>query len=704
MKKLFIALGVIVVVLIGAVVALVTLVNPNQFKPLIVEQVKKNTGYELVIDGDLSWEFFPSIGLSIGRTELRNPPGFSQQNLFAVDRVGVDVSVMPLLEQKLEIGNVVLDGATVSIERLNDGSTNLDPLTQNKESTPQEPQAQSSDTTGDDAVGASEPWSISLEGISITNASLSINDLQQQQTAELQDVNLTLSKFDFDQWASLQGNVKGKNNQQSFAADLGLEFKLAKDFTNYELRNIALQASFDDEVNKIQSANIKLDTFAFDQLNALTFEVVGQLADLSLNTSGAAQLQVDQAIQNIALNEVNIETILEGDSLPISPLNSSLKSDIKFDVANSHLDLVLSQFSALDTELDGKLAVTLADIAKVRFSLHSPNIDVDALTAKMAVENTQGKDEDAGSSDSQIASSEKEQEPDLSALKTLDVQGDIAIDKFKASNVKLDTVKAVVKVNRGIAELSSFSANLYQGSIAANARLDGNKTPAAYTTTAAVKGVKVLPLLVDAAEVDVVEGTGNIDLDLAGKSLTPTGIKQNLAGIVKINFEDGAVHGINVAQLIRENYAKFTGKKIDDVDGPQKTDFSAMTATLRLNKGVMTTNDLAAQSPLLRVRGEGQANYLKETMDMTISTSVVGSLKGQGGADIDELKDVTIPVRIHGTWAQPKFALIFDDVMKAKAQKEIDRGLKKLDEKLGEKIKDEKTREAVDGLLKGLFN
>ncbi|MGR5413933.1 AsmA family protein [Vibrio astriarenae] len=704
MKKLFIALGVIVVVLIGAVVALVTLVNPNQFKPLIVEQVKKNTGYELVIDGDLSWEFFPSIGLSIGRTELRNPPGFSQQNLFAVDRVGVDVSVMPLLEQKLEIGNVVLDGATVSIERLNDGSTNLDPLTQNKESTPQEPQAQSSDTTGDDAVGASEPWSISLEGISITNASLSINDLQQQQTAELQDVNLTLSKFDFDQWASLQANVKGKNNQQSFAADLGLEFKLAKDFTNYELRNIALQASFDDEVNKIQSANIKLDTFAFDQLNALTFEVVGQLADLSLNTSGAAQLQVDQAIQNIALNEVNIETILEGDSLPISPLNSSLKSDIKFDVANSHLDLVLSQFSALDTELDGKLAVTLADIAKVRFSLHSPNIDVDALTAKMAVENTQGKDEDAGSSDSQTASSEKEQEPDLSALKTLDVQGDIAIDKFKASNVKLDTVKAVVKVNRGIAELSSFSANLYQGSIAANARLDGNKTPAAYTTTAAVKGVKVLPLLVDAAEVDVVEGTGNIDLDLAGKSLTPTGIKQNLASIVKINFEDGAVHGINVAQLIRENYAKFTGKKIDDVDGPQKTDFSAMTATLRLNKGVMTTNDLAAQSPLLRVRGEGQANYLKETMDMTISTSVVGSLKGQGGADIDELKDVTIPVRIHGTWAQPKFALIFDDVMKAKAQKEIDRGLKKLDEKLGEKIKDEKTREAVDGLLKGLFN
>ncbi|GAL09556.1 AsmA protein [Vibrio astriarenae] len=79
MKKLFIALGVIVVVLIGAVIALVTLVNPNQFKPLIVEQVQKNTGYELVIEGDLGWTFFPSVGLSIGRTELKNPEALASQ-------------------------------------------------------------------------------------------------------------------------------------------------------------------------------------------------------------------------------------------------------------------------------------------------------------------------------------------------------------------------------------------------------------------------------------------------------------------------------------------------------------------------------------------------------------------------------------------------------------------------------------------------
>lgn len=211
--------------------------------------------------------------------------------------------------------------------------------------------------------------------------------------------------------------------------------------------------------------------------------------------------------------------------------------------------------------------------------------------------------------------------------------------------------------------------------------------------------MKVLPLLKDVANNEMLEGTGNFDVDVKGQSLTPTGIKKNLVGTVKINFADGAVNGINIAHLIRSNYAKIKGKKVES-DAVQKTDFSAMTATLTLNKGEVSTNNLAMQSPLLRIRGEGKANYLDETVDFLVSTSIVGSLEGQGGQDIDELRDVTIPINVSGKWADPKFKLVFDDVLKQKAQKEIDRGL----EKLGVEIKDEKTKKAVDSLLKGLFN
>ncbi|MCV5990663.1 AsmA family protein, partial [Escherichia coli] len=81
-----------------------------------------------------------------------------------------------------------------------------------------------------------------------------------------------------------------------------------------------------------------------------------------------------------------------------------------------------------------------------------------------------------------------------------------------------------------------------------------------------IKGVKVQPLLIDVANNDKLEGTGNIDVNVQGSSLTPTGIKQNLAGTVAINFADGAVNGINVAQLIRENYARFKGQKVESTN------------------------------------------------------------------------------------------------------------------------------------------
>lgn len=106
------------------------------------------------------------------------------------------------------------------------------------------------------------------------------------------------------------------------------------------------------------------------------------------------------------------------------------------------------------------------------------------------------------------------------------------------------------------------------------------------------------------------------------------------------------------------------------------------------------------QSPLLRIHGEGKANYLQQNVDFLVRTSIVGTLEGQGGKSLDELRDVTIPINISGAWSDPKFRLVFDDVLKQKAKKEVDRGV----EKLTDKIKNEDTKKAVDGLLKGLFN
>ncbi|MEZ9300665.1 AsmA family protein [Vibrio splendidus] len=708
MKKLLIFIAVPVFVVVAAILALVLLVNPNQFKPLIVEQAQKHTGLELVIEGDISWQFFPSIGFELGQTELRNPEGFTQPNLFKVDTVGVDVSVTPLFSNQLEIGNITLDGAEFYLETLKDGRKNIDALTQastpqesdsvvdtNSESTPA-PQEQS--TT--DASG----WTINLAGVTVSNALFEMDDKQAGSFTKLYDVSLNLSEFAVDTWTTATFAASGENNQQKFSAEGSAEFKLAEGFASYALRNIDLNAQFNDPATSIESAKIGLNTFEFDKVNQLTYAVVGNAAGLDLDLKGGGELTVDSAISKVTLNKLTLDSTFKGDTLPQSPMKVDMLSDLSFDLNKSHLSFVLEKLQANAIALDGKADVTLSEIPKVRFSLHSPNIDLDeflGLGNSTETASTAPSDSAGGSTSSAGSSAPaKEVEPDLSALKTLDVKGDITIDKFKASNAKMQNVKTAFSVNRGIAELTSFTSNLYQGSISATAKLDARKTPATYTAKKKIKGVKVQPLLVDVANNDMLEGTGNIDVNVKGKSLTPTGIKKNLVGTIAINFEDGAVNGINVAQLIRENYAKIKGEKVESKDETQKTDFSAMKATLKVDKGWVSTNDLSAQSPLLRVTGQGKANFINETVDFLVRTSIVGSLEGQGGKNIDDLKDVTIPIKVTGQWADPKFALVFDDVLKQKAQKEIDRGVNKLTDK----IKDEKTKEAVDGLLKGFFN
>lgn len=67
----------IVALLIGiaviAVACLFMFMDPNQLKPVIEQEVQKQTGYVMAIDGKLTWTLYPKLGVKIARLTLRNP-------------------------------------------------------------------------------------------------------------------------------------------------------------------------------------------------------------------------------------------------------------------------------------------------------------------------------------------------------------------------------------------------------------------------------------------------------------------------------------------------------------------------------------------------------------------------------------------------------------------------------------------------------
>ena len=67
---------------------------------------------------------------------------------------------------------------------------------------------------------------------------------------------------------------------------------------------------------------------------------------------------------------------------------------------------------------------------------------------------------------------------------------------------------------------------------------------------------------------------------------------------------------------------------------------------------------------------------------------MVGTLEGQGGGELADLKGIAVPVQLSGTFAEPKYKIKLENVLKDKAEKKIKKELdKQLEKKFGDQLK-----------------
>ena len=166
-KKLLIFLLSLVLIVVLGVGALISFVDPNDFKPLISREVKNVTGRDLNINGDISWSFWPNVGLSITKVGLSNPEGFAEKNLLQFNEASLSVAVTPLMSKTLQINKVTLLDARFFMQTLADGRNNLAGLTSSSAEKPE----QNQEVSEKPATGSKSDWVVKLEGLEIQNAS-----------------------------------------------------------------------------------------------------------------------------------------------------------------------------------------------------------------------------------------------------------------------------------------------------------------------------------------------------------------------------------------------------------------------------------------------------------------------------------------------------------------------------------------------------
>lgn len=718
-------LGGLVALLVAAVVAILLFVDPNDYRDDIGRAVQRATGRELAI-GAIDLSLYPWLGVRLRQAELGNAPGF--EGPFArMEEVDVRVRLLPLLRRDVEVSNVVLRGLALNLGRDARGAGNWEDLTRPApESVEEKPEQQAK--TGAPAIS-----SLAIGGVEIVDARVVWDDRQAGARQEISEFDLRSSSIALDRPFDLSLSFNAASDAPPLKAQVALRTRVAPDLAQrqFQLQGLALEVNAQSrELIPLGAVKARLAGDVSADLGREQYRVKGLVLDVDTDGKGelplgplqarlAAEVAADLAAQSLHVSGLRLSALgvqLDGEArgeriLEDIALSGTLRSNtfsarelldklgIKLQTADpkalSQAALELGFKAGAggaaveglkarldDTTLSGSASVSDFARPAIRFALKLDALDADRYLPPPAP---------AAAAPAAASAPAAPLELPMETLRGLNVEGSLGAGRIKISNVKLSELSATIKAREGVLALSPVAARLYDGGFQGAVQLDARQDVPVFRLDEKLAGVKIGPLLKDLLDLDLVEGTADVESGLTTRGLTVAALKSALDGSGKFVLNDGAVKGINIVYEVEKARALLKGESAPPREA-NKTDFAELKGGFTVKGGVVDNQDLQASAPLLRVRGKGSADLNAETLDYRVDVSVVATLKGQGGKALDELRGLTVPLRIHGPFAEPKVRVELDKALKGKAEAAIEKEKQKIEERVEKKL-DEKREE-----------
>ena len=451
-------------------------------------------------------------------------------------------------------------------------------------------------------------------------------------------------------------------------------------YDKYRISGLNVNIKADGEKLVLSGLNVKVDdsqikgSVGISQFNKplYTFNLDIDQLDVdkyvAASSTSADKNPTDKPVDLTVLKALNADGSLRIGKLKYGKTKAS---NIRIDLKADGQKLSLNPLSA---KVDDSQISANVGISRFNDPVYTFNINIDKLDA----------DKYITKSDQTTVKNTGDIPIDLSALKKLTASGEAKIGWLKLANVKTEHVNLGLKAENGIATLSPFSADLYQGNMNGILKIDARATPS-IAFKQSMKSIAIGPLMVDAINNDMLDGKGTLNIDISTTGNSVGALKKSLAGNAALSLVDGALKGVDVAGSIRELKSKVNFLKAKDssaADSKKKTDFSELSASFIIKNGVAHNEDLAMKAPILRlVAGDsrGDIDIANETINYLAKPSIVKSLKGQGGAELDALTGIAIPLKITGTFSNPKYGMDFAAISTALAKSNL------LDKVAGEK-------------------
>ena len=616
LKWLFILGSSFIVVIIAAVLIIPKFIDVKKYKPFIEEKVTQATGRSFTMGDDMDVSIFPWVGIKLTDINLGNPKGFAKKEMASVKNFEVRLKVMPLLSKKIEVKTFVLDSPVIYLERQKDGTANWEGIGKSQPRTSEaDKKAQPSSS------GQGLPIdSLKVDKFLIVNGQLIYKDQITGQQKQISDFNLELADISLDKPISISFEAKVDEQPISLTGKIGpIGQEPGKGMMSMTL---VLKA--------FKELEVKVNGKVIDPMTSPQFDVNIAIASFSPRKLLAylGQPLPVQTSDPKALDTISLTAQIKGTPKSLSVSQGQLVID--------------------DSKLD--FSATAKDFTRpdLTFNLALDNIDLDRYLPKPSKSYSSPKD--GSDKPATTSTTPVKKKTDYGPLRKLVMDGKVTAGKIKAHGALIEKVNIHIKAKDGVITIDPFGLNLYQGSVASTLGLDVRKQEPDISLILKATGIQAGPLIKDAMQKEIIEGTLSSDINLSMQGEDPDMIRKTLNGKGGLLFADGAIIGIDIAGMMRNIKANFGGEK--PTGEKPRTDFAELNIPFTAKNGLIKIDGTRMMSPLIRVIAAGDIDLVKELLDMRVDPKVVATLKGQG--DTKDRSGLMVPLLITGSFASPK--------------------------------------------------
>jgi AsmA protein len=616
-----------IIVIIAAVVFIGPLfISAEDVRNQIFAQVESTTGYRLRVSGPVDITLFPSLNLVAEDVGVSQPAVTGEAEFATAKTLKFGLMLRGLLDGKMRVTEVTLIDPVIAVPK--------SPAKAQPAGAPG-PAKDVPASGGGGGIGETLK-NLALDEVVIKNGTVILPPSGKAPGKRIEKLNLdaALPAFNepltFDVSAVFDGKaIKAKGSIGNFGQFLeGAPARVS----------LAVEApgTLDAKATMAATATYKDDTLTLSQFSA---------------KSG------DKAMSGSA--------VYKDDTVTLSQVTATIGRDTFAGNAVYKDNVVtLNKFRAnvRGNVLAGSATINLANkVPYVVAALGAKTLDINALMGSPKSKpsggggNSAGGGGGGGAGRGKASAGWSNAKIDFSPLRLVNAKINLSAEQLIYNQMKINpvTVQATLIGGKLNATLSKFK--LYAGAGDITIAVDASGKVPAQRVKLSLTNFNAYNLLKDAADFQRIEGRGSVSLDLNARGNTQRAIVGALNGNANLKFANGAIRGLNIAQMIRN----LGSGVLNGWQGgaAEKTDFASLGASFTVVMGQATTNDLHLAGPLVRLTGTGVVNLPAKQLKLRIDPQLVASLEGQGGEK--DIAGLGVPIMIVGPWAKPK---IYPDI------------------------------------------